>query len=102
MCVRQAEKENPGLTQDIIMKILNKKNVEVNFTEALLRMAADDVEGVCGDGWVGGRQIYHVKSFINHCLLYFPFVLLAPSPLASHSIPHHHWVELFLHLGVPL
>ncbi|XP_046891385.1 programmed cell death protein 10-A isoform X1 [Hypomesus transpacificus] len=42
----KAEKENPGLTQDIIMKILNKKNVEVNFTEALLRMAADDVEGV--------------------------------------------------------
>ena len=41
----QAEKENPGLTQDIIMKILEKKNVEVNFTESLLRMAADDVEG---------------------------------------------------------
>ena len=27
------------------MKILEKKNVEVNFTESLLRMAADDVEG---------------------------------------------------------
>uniref|UniRef100_A0A4W5PD47 Programmed cell death 10 n=1 Tax=Hucho hucho TaxID=62062 RepID=A0A4W5PD47_9TELE len=40
----KAEKENPGLTQDIIMKILEKKNVEVNFTESLLRMAADDVE----------------------------------------------------------
>ncbi|XP_069474593.1 programmed cell death protein 10 isoform X1 [Ambystoma mexicanum] len=40
----QAEKENPGLTQDIIMKILEKKSVEVNFTESLLRMAADDVE----------------------------------------------------------
>uniref|UniRef100_A0A6Q2WQD7 Programmed cell death protein 10 dimerisation domain-containing protein n=1 Tax=Esox lucius TaxID=8010 RepID=A0A6Q2WQD7_ESOLU len=40
----QAEKENPGLTQDIIMKILEKKKVEVNFTESLLRMAADDVE----------------------------------------------------------
>ncbi|XP_048961585.1 programmed cell death protein 10 isoform X2 [Canis lupus baileyi] len=39
-----AEKENPGLTQDIIMKILEKKSVEVNFTESLLRMAADDVE----------------------------------------------------------
>uniref|UniRef100_A0A4W5QIA9 Programmed cell death 10a n=1 Tax=Hucho hucho TaxID=62062 RepID=A0A4W5QIA9_9TELE len=39
-----AEKENPGLTQDIIMKILEKKKVEVNFTESLLRMAADDVE----------------------------------------------------------
>ncbi|XP_069436351.1 programmed cell death protein 10 isoform X2 [Ovis canadensis] len=40
----EAEKENPGLTQDIIMKILEKKSVEVNFTESLLRMAADDVE----------------------------------------------------------
>lgn len=40
----KAEKENPGLTQDIILKVLEKKNVEVNFTEALLRMAADDVE----------------------------------------------------------
>uniref|UniRef100_A0A8C8JUN9 Programmed cell death protein 10 dimerisation domain-containing protein n=1 Tax=Oncorhynchus tshawytscha TaxID=74940 RepID=A0A8C8JUN9_ONCTS len=42
--LRAAEKENPGLTQDIIMKILEKKKVEVNFTESLLRMAADDVE----------------------------------------------------------
>uniref|UniRef100_A0A674DX59 Programmed cell death 10a n=1 Tax=Salmo trutta TaxID=8032 RepID=A0A674DX59_SALTR len=44
LCGCQAEKENPGLTQDIIMKILEKKNVEVNFIESLLRMAADDVE----------------------------------------------------------
>lgn len=41
----KAEKENPGLTQDIIMKILEKKSLEINFTESLLRMAADDVEG---------------------------------------------------------
>jgi len=27
------------------MKILEKKSVDVNFTESLLRMAADDVEG---------------------------------------------------------
>ena len=40
----KAEKENPGLTQDIIMKILEEKCVEVNFTESLLQMAADDVE----------------------------------------------------------
>lgn len=40
----KAEKENPGLTQDLIMKILEKKNMEVNFTECLLRMAVDDVE----------------------------------------------------------
>lgn len=45
----QAERENPGLTQDIIMKILEKKNVQINFTESLLRMAADDVEGKCAD-----------------------------------------------------
>uniref|UniRef100_UPI00398F5912 programmed cell death protein 10-like n=1 Tax=Pristiophorus japonicus TaxID=55135 RepID=UPI00398F5912 len=42
----KAEKENPGLTQDIITKILEKKSVEVNFTESLLRMASDDVEGM--------------------------------------------------------
>lgn len=29
------------------MKILEKKNVQINYTESLLRMAADDVEGVC-------------------------------------------------------
>uniref|UniRef100_A0A4W3KGB2 Programmed cell death 10a n=1 Tax=Callorhinchus milii TaxID=7868 RepID=A0A4W3KGB2_CALMI len=40
----KAEKENPGLTQEIITKILEKKSVEVNFTESLLRMASDDVE----------------------------------------------------------
>ncbi|KAG3282851.1 PDCD10-like [Ictidomys tridecemlineatus] len=40
----KAEKENPGLTQDIIMKILERKSVEVNFTESFLRMAADDIE----------------------------------------------------------
>ncbi|XP_051252855.1 programmed cell death protein 10-A [Dicentrarchus labrax] len=40
----KAEKENPGLTQNIIMKILEKKNLKVNYNEALLRMAADDVE----------------------------------------------------------
>uniref|UniRef100_A0A8B9KKH4 Programmed cell death 10a n=1 Tax=Astyanax mexicanus TaxID=7994 RepID=A0A8B9KKH4_ASTMX len=42
----KAEKENPGLTQEIILKILEKKNVEINFTESLLRMAADDVKGM--------------------------------------------------------
>lgn len=47
----QAERENPGLTQDIIMKILEKKNVQINFTESLLRMAADDVEGECVMCW---------------------------------------------------
>ncbi|XP_037318517.2 programmed cell death protein 10-A [Pungitius pungitius] len=40
----KAEKENPGLTQDIVMKILEKKNVKIDYNESLLRMAADDVE----------------------------------------------------------
>uniref|UniRef100_A0A4W6E5H7 Programmed cell death 10a n=1 Tax=Lates calcarifer TaxID=8187 RepID=A0A4W6E5H7_LATCA len=40
----KAEKENPGLTQDIVIKILEKKNLKINYSEALLRMAADDVE----------------------------------------------------------
>uniref|UniRef100_A0A8C6QFP4 Programmed cell death protein 10 dimerisation domain-containing protein n=1 Tax=Nannospalax galili TaxID=1026970 RepID=A0A8C6QFP4_NANGA len=42
----KAEKENPGLTQGIIMKILEEKNVEANFTESLLHMASDDVEEI--------------------------------------------------------
>lgn len=41
----KAEKENPGLTQDIIMKVLEKKNLKVSYSESLLRMAADDLEG---------------------------------------------------------
>ncbi|TDH15044.1 hypothetical protein EPR50_G00027200 [Perca flavescens] len=39
----KAEKESPGLTQDIVMKILEKKNVKIDYNESLLRMA-DDVE----------------------------------------------------------
>ncbi|XP_008306651.1 programmed cell death protein 10 [Cynoglossus semilaevis] len=39
----RAEQENPGLTQDIVMKILEKKRLKVNYIESLLRMAADDV-----------------------------------------------------------
>lgn len=41
----QAEQENPGLTQDIIMKILDKSDLKINYTECLLRMADEDVEG---------------------------------------------------------
>lgn len=55
----QAEKENPGLTQDIIMKILEKKSVDVNFTESLLRMAADDVEG-------NTKSLTLNKHFLNY------------------------------------
>ncbi|CAK6965204.1 programmed cell death protein 10-B-like [Scomber scombrus] len=40
----QADKASPGLTQDIVVKILEKKNLKINFNESLLRMAADDVE----------------------------------------------------------
>uniref|UniRef100_A0A3B4UFG4 Programmed cell death 10a n=3 Tax=Seriola TaxID=8160 RepID=A0A3B4UFG4_SERDU len=40
----KAEKENPGLTQDIVVKILEKKNLKINYSESLLRMAADDVQ----------------------------------------------------------
>ncbi|XP_034404324.1 programmed cell death protein 10-like [Cyclopterus lumpus] len=40
----KAEKENPGLTQDIVMKILEKKNLKIDYNESLLRMAGDDVK----------------------------------------------------------
>ena len=39
-----AQEENTGFTQDVIMKLLEEKSVEVNFTKSLLRMAAADVE----------------------------------------------------------
>lgn len=45
VCDLQAEQENPGLTQDIIMKILEKKNLRINYTECLLRMADEGVDG---------------------------------------------------------
>lgn len=41
----QAEQENPGLTQDIIMKILEKSDLQIDYTECLLRMADGDVDG---------------------------------------------------------
>lgn len=40
----KAEKESPGVTQDIVLKILEKKNIKIDYHESLLRMAADDVE----------------------------------------------------------
>ncbi len=50
MCFK-AEKENPGLTQDIVTKILEKKNLKVNYNESLLRMAADDGDGKMLSEW---------------------------------------------------
>ncbi|CAJ1065733.1 programmed cell death protein 10-A [Xyrichtys novacula] len=40
----KAEKENPGLTQDIVLKILEKKKLRINYNECLLRMAGEDLE----------------------------------------------------------
>lgn len=47
------------------MKILEKKSVDVNFTESLLRMAADDVEGniLC---WI---SIFHYTVNWEHVFL---------------------------------
>uniref|UniRef100_A0A667ZG70 Programmed cell death 10a n=1 Tax=Myripristis murdjan TaxID=586833 RepID=A0A667ZG70_9TELE len=69
---KQAEKENPGLTQDIIIKILEKKNLEISYTESLLRMAADDVEEFLIDRQEGefqelnerARALKHILSTI--------------------------------------
>lgn len=47
----KAERENPGLTQEVVMKILEKKNLKVDYDESLLRMAADD-----GDEFVIDRR----------------------------------------------
>nr|XP_032835100.1 programmed cell death protein 10-like [Petromyzon marinus]XP_032835101.1 programmed cell death protein 10-like [Petromyzon marinus]XP_032835102.1 programmed cell death protein 10-like [Petromyzon marinus] len=40
----KAERGNPGITQEIILGILKQEREGVNFPEALLRMAAEDLE----------------------------------------------------------
>ncbi|KAL3992150.1 annexin A3 [Sarotherodon galilaeus] len=40
----KAEKETPGLTQDVVVKMLEKKKLKINYNEALLRMAGDDMQ----------------------------------------------------------
>lgn len=49
------------------MKILEKKSVEVNFTESLLRMAADDVEGIYLWEWEVGIAFKPMFSDIDGC-----------------------------------
>ena len=62
------------------MKILEKKSVEVNFTESLLRMAADDVEG-------NHRVLF---SFLFFSFLFFIDVQIQLSPFSYHhfSLPY--------------
>eukprot|EP00058_Branchiostoma_floridae_P008294 XP_002593782.1 hypothetical protein BRAFLDRAFT_245780 [Branchiostoma floridae] len=40
----KAERENPGLTQEVIMGVLRGQGSDVNLVESLLRMSADDCE----------------------------------------------------------
>ncbi|KAM9811365.1 programmed cell death protein 10-A [Syngnathus typhle] len=40
----KAEKENPGVTEEFVLKLLEKKNLKINYNECLLRMAAADVK----------------------------------------------------------
>lgn len=42
----KAEKDIPGLTQDILLKILQKKHSQINYHESLLRMAKENLEGM--------------------------------------------------------
>lgn len=53
------------------MKILEKKSVDVNFTESLLRMAADDVEG---NKSVLNNFIFNHTVNYEHAILYFSFI----------------------------
>lgn len=52
VCLK-AEKETPGLTQDVVVKILEKKKLKINYNEALLRMAGDDMQGRFGFFYLG-------------------------------------------------
>ncbi|XP_057694513.1 programmed cell death protein 10-A [Corythoichthys intestinalis] len=40
----KAEDENPGVTEEFVLKLLEKKNLKINYNECLLRMAAADVK----------------------------------------------------------
>ncbi|KAM8853670.1 programmed cell death protein 10-A [Synchiropus picturatus] len=40
----EAEKQNPGLTQEFLLRVLEKKKPKVNYQESLLRMAAAEAE----------------------------------------------------------
>ncbi|KAM9801541.1 programmed cell death protein 10-A [Neosynchiropus ocellatus] len=42
----EAEKQNPGLTQEFLLKVLEKKKQKVNYHESLLRMAAVDAQAL--------------------------------------------------------
>ncbi|XP_072317433.1 programmed cell death protein 10-A [Eucyclogobius newberryi] len=45
----EAEKLSPGLTQHILLKILQKEKLEVNYHECLLRMANEEIEALMID-----------------------------------------------------
>lgn len=81
----QAERENPGLTQDIIMKILEKKNVQINFTESLLRMAADDVEGE----FMKRRNRYFILTASSRFVDYAAVCPSYVQPMACASLVFH-------------
>ncbi|XP_061637795.1 programmed cell death protein 10-A isoform X2 [Phyllopteryx taeniolatus] len=40
----KAEEENPGLTEELVLRLLEKKDLKINYNECLLRMAAADVK----------------------------------------------------------
>lgn len=45
----EAEKHIPGLTQEVLLKILQKKTIRVNYHESLLRMADEEFEALMID-----------------------------------------------------
>ncbi|XP_054649608.1 programmed cell death protein 10-A [Dunckerocampus dactyliophorus] len=40
----KAEEDNPGVTQEFVLKLLENKNIKINYNECLLRMAAADMK----------------------------------------------------------
>lgn len=73
----KAEKENPGLTQDIIMKVLEKKNLKVSYSESLLRMAADDLEGKEAEWMRVGYDVSYERGMLTQSILHVIIVLLS-------------------------
>lgn len=65
------------------MKILEKKNVQINFTESLLRMAADDVEGKCAEEVCCELIILSIIKTVNRLIGLWMAQLLNGSCLAN-------------------
>lgn len=111
VCLK-AEKETPGLTQDVVVKILEKKKLKINYNESLLRMAGDDMQGRFGFFYLvvcfffcflysAVDQNVHLKMKAVGIPTWF-FFGFCDGPVLCCCSTDIHWGELFPHKSTPL